>query len=202
MCGWRSLLLLQGRRGRTGIQRANVHPSALCIALLLRSPSSTLQVSTSPQDGVQTGVRTKLPSYAPPYPQSTAINATVDNRMIIGINGDEFPITWGKDGNQYTGAGDNTQPNQLSSPASFFQVTGGPLDLNCTNPPTHGDQPSPACSNIRLQGAARPVVGADVRRSFESLPPVGRGSPQRQVFGGAERGRSAVLGRVVLQLRR
>jgi hypothetical protein len=100
--------------------------------------------------------------------------------MIIGINGDEFPITWGKDGHQYTGAGDNIQPNQLSSPASFFQVSGGPLDLNCTNPPTHGDQPSPACSNIRLQGAARPVVGPDVSKA---CPPWSTGVPNVKSSG-------------------
>lgn len=43
----------------------------------------------------------------------------------FGINGDEFPITWGRDGNQYTGAGDNHQPGGAESPLSFFKVTGG-----------------------------------------------------------------------------
>ena len=49
--------------------------------------------------------------------------------MEIGINGDEFPITWDQDGNQYTGAGDNSQPGESGSPLSFFRVAGGPTDM-------------------------------------------------------------------------
>ena len=40
---------------------------------------------------------------------SDLATATLDPHFEIGINGDEFPITWGADGNQYTGAGDNRQ---------------------------------------------------------------------------------------------
>ena len=72
--------------------------------------------------GVRSGVRAKLPSYSPPYPtSSTIVGATVDPEFLVGINGDEFPITWGK----YTGAGDNAQANGEGSPLSFFKVQVG-----------------------------------------------------------------------------
>ena len=43
------------------------------------------------------------------------------------------------DGNQYTGAGDNSQrylpaPNNSASPLSFFKVVGGPTEMGCTYP--------------------------------------------------------------------
>ena len=104
--------------------------------------------------GVRSGVRAKLPSYTPPYPLSrTIVNASVDQKAIHGIIGDEFPITWGRDGNQYTGAGDNTQATGLGAPLSFFKVSGGPTEMGCDNPPTHHNQPSPNCANITLQGS-------------------------------------------------
>ena len=104
--------------------------------------------------GVRSGVRSKLPSYAPPYPQSsTIVSATVDPTFLVGINGDEFPITWGRDGQQYTGAGDNTQANGGGSPLSFFKVQGGPTEMACASPPARpGYTPSPTCANITLQG--------------------------------------------------
>ena len=83
----------------------------------------------------------------------------LDPHLQIGINGDEFPITWGKDGNQYTGAGDNHQVGKASSPLSFFQVKGGPMEMGCDHPSTHGDQPSPTCKNIQLMGDPVPVKG-------------------------------------------
>jgi hypothetical protein len=80
--------------------------------------------------GVVTGRRAKLPARPPPYPNSTAVKAVVLHpKMEIGINGDEFPITWDQDGNQYTGAGDNSQPGESGSPLSFFRVAGGPTDM-------------------------------------------------------------------------
>lgn len=48
-----------------------------------------------------TGVRAKLPSQDPPFPTSTHVVGTLEKKMYIGINGDEFPITWGADGKQY-----------------------------------------------------------------------------------------------------
>ena len=85
--------------------------------------------------------------------------ATLDPHFEIGINGDEFPITWGADGNQYTGAGDNHQVGEASSPLSFFKVEGGPKSMGCDSPPTHGNQPSPTCANVTLQGDPVPVTG-------------------------------------------
>jgi len=121
--------------------------------------------------GAQTGVRQKLPAVAPPYPRSTKIlNTVVDPHLIIGINGDEFPITWGQDGNQYTGAGDNHQmsPNGTrlpSSPLSFFKVSGGPTQMGCNHPATHHDQPAPSCANISQQGTSVPVQGPAVSKA-------------------------------------
>lgn len=111
--------------------------------------------------GVRSGVRSKLPSFSPPYPPSTTIlSTTVNPKIAIGINGDEFPITWGRDGNQYTGAGDNTQANGLGSPLSFFKVVGGPQEMGCDHPSARkGFSPSPNCTNLTLMGK-EVVVGA------------------------------------------
>ena len=54
----------------------------------------------------------------------------IDLSLIAGINGDEFPITWDKDGNQYTGAGNfqtflkESERNVESAPAilDFFPL--------------------------------------------------------------------------------
>lgn len=81
-----------------------------------------------------TGVRAYLPGQAPPFPASSFITAAVvDAEAVFGADGDEFPITWGQDGMQYTGAGDNTQPSpginaSYASPMSFFRVSGQPTD--------------------------------------------------------------------------
>ena len=77
--------------------------------------------------------------------------------LQVGINGDEFPITWGADGAMYTGAGDNHQAGGAESPLSFFKVKGGPTELGCDDPPTHHDQPAPTCKNVTEQGPAVPV---------------------------------------------
>ena len=42
-----------------------------------------------------------LQAKPPPYPNSTYVKGTLHDKLYIGINGDEFPITWGKDGSQY-----------------------------------------------------------------------------------------------------
>ena len=115
---------------------------------------------------VLTGVRAKLPALPPPYPKSTAVlSTTVDPHLLVGINGDEFPITWGRDGNQYTGAGDNHQPDGSESPLSFFRVVGGPTEMGCNHPSTHHDQPAPKCANITEQGLSVPVQGPDVSKA-------------------------------------
>jgi len=123
-------------------------------------------VANSPSSGVVTGRRAKLPSRPPPYPNSTAVKTVVlHQKMEIGINGDEFPITWDKDGNMYTGAGDNSQPGESGSPLSFFRVEGGPTEMGCTYPPTHGNQPSPNCSHITEMGSHVPVQGPDATKA-------------------------------------
>ena len=145
------------------------------------------KVVKSPADsGVTTGRRAKLPARPPPYPNSTKVLGAVLHPKMesvppisrwpsllsdsvaalrIGINGDEFPITWDEDGNQYTGAGDNSQANETGSPLSFFQVKGGPTEMDCTYPPTHGNQPSPVCKNIHEMGVHVPVQGPDASKA-------------------------------------
>ena len=60
--------------------------------------------------GVQTGRRAMLAAKDPPFPNSTTVPwAEIEAKMYIGVNGDEFPMSWGKDGAQYSGAGDNVQ---------------------------------------------------------------------------------------------
>jgi hypothetical protein len=114
------------------------------------------------------GVRAKLPATAPPYPPSALLSATLEPHFQVGINGDEFPITWGADGDQYTGAGDNHQAGTgaaaAASPLSFFKVHGGPTEMGCDNPPvTPSDhQPAPNCSNVTEQGSPIPVQGPAV----------------------------------------
>lgn len=121
-----------------------------------------------PVKGVQSGIRAKLPSKSPPYRKSSAIlQAALNPEIFIGVNGDEFPITWGRDGNQYTGAGDNHQVDKPASPLSFFKVAGGPKEMNCTHPPTKHNQPSPVCTNITMQGDSIPVKGP----AFEKVCP-------------------------------
>lgn len=110
-------------------------------------------------EGVRSGVRAKLRSYDPPVSNSTSVlSAVLEPKMYVGINGDEFPTTWGRDGNQYTGAGDNHQVGGAESPLSFFKVAGGPKEMGCDHPPTHHDQPAPTCKNITQKGASI-VVG-------------------------------------------
>ncbi len=123
-------------------------------------------VANPPGSGVLTGRRAKLPARPPPYPNSTVVKAVVLHpKMEIGINGDEFPITWDEDGNMYTGAGDNSQPGESGSPLSFFRVQGGPTEMGCSYPPTHGNQPSPNCSHIKEMGAHVPVQGPDATKA-------------------------------------
>jgi hypothetical protein len=106
--------------------------------------------------GVVTGKRGHLAARAPPY-SASALKVVVHTELTIGVNGDEFPMTWGADGAQYTGAGDNHQAGAPESPLSFFRVSGGPTELECDHPPTHHDQPSPTCKHITEQGPAVPV---------------------------------------------
>lgn len=80
-----------------------------------------------------TGVRAWLPPRNPaPFAQSTFIaRAVVNASALYGADGDEFPTTWAGDGNQYSGAGDNTQPSpgvpeHYNSPATLFRVSGPP----------------------------------------------------------------------------
>mmetsp|Transcript_24286 Transcript_24286/g.45446 ORF Transcript_24286/g.45446 Transcript_24286/m.45446 type:complete len:471 (-) Transcript_24286:170-1582(-) len=123
---------------------------------------------------VITGTRTKLSSVSPPYPKSTAIpSAKVGSDYILGVNGDEFPITWAKDGNQYTGAGDNQQPGLPTSPASFFKVEGGPTEMGCvkTSPGSPSKDDEPKCSNVTLQGPPIPVQGDEVLKYCEPWTP-------------------------------
>jgi hypothetical protein len=118
--------------------------------------------------GVTTGVRAKLPALPPPYPDSDLLGATLEPHFLPGINGDEFPITWGADGSQYSGAGDNQQAGGAESPLSFFKITGGPTTLNCTAPhmtPGSHHEPSPVCSNIPQQGAAVAVSGPEASKA-------------------------------------
>ncbi len=107
---------------------------------------------------VTSGVRGKLPARRPAYPNSSIIlSAKIDPKLYIAVQGDEFPITWGADGAQYTGAGDNNQgpPDDTFSQAAFFRVEGGPETLGCTDE----SGPSPHCKNLTLQGAEIPIRG-------------------------------------------
>ena len=141
------------------------HRAAALVHAVARPPDLTLFSLAAPPcaqvAGTTTGIRAKLPAVAPPYPASDLATAELDPHFQIGINGDEFPITWGADGNQYTGAGDNQQIGKESSPLSFFKVEGGPMDMGCDNPPTNHThtQPSPTCVNITMQGDPVPVKG-------------------------------------------
>jgi hypothetical protein len=115
--------------------------------------------------GVQTGRRAMLAAKDPPFPNSTAVLwAHIEPKMYIGVNGDEFPMSWAKDGAQYSGAGDNKQligGKTTESPLSFFKVTGGPTEMGCTveQPGPNQTQPSPICKNISLQGNSIVVKG-------------------------------------------
>ena len=124
-------------------------------------------VKANASSGVVTGKRAHLAAKQPPYPASK-LSATVHKELTV-INGDEFPITWGADGAQYTGAGDNHQAvgNTAESPLSFFRVAGGPTELGCSNPPTHHNQPSPTCKNITEQG---PAVAVKSAASIKACP--------------------------------
>ena len=90
--------------------------------------------------GTVTGVRALLPPAPAPFPLSTYITSAALNRTAwMGVDGDEFPVTWSADGNQYSGAGDNTQPSpgcnkSYNSPASVFRVAGPPPPLNPAYP--------------------------------------------------------------------
>lgn len=127
---------------------------------------------TAASAGLSSGVRGHLPSRDPPG-EPSSWTASLDPEIIIGINGDEFPITWGRDGRQYTGAGDNHQPGEPESPLAFFSVDGQPEDLNCTLEPTHHNQPSPSCQHIQRAGAAVPINGSKARKlcpTWENKP--------------------------------
>ena len=106
--------------------------------------------------GVTTGKRGLLPAKPMPLPASH-ISAVLNKTMVVGINGDEFPISWAEDGKMYTGAGDNRQKDSPSSPLAFFSVQGGPTEMGCDAPPTHHDQPSPTCKNVSLRGDPIPI---------------------------------------------
>jgi len=101
----------------------------------------------------QTGVRAFLPVSDPPFPNSTVIkNCVVHPKQILGVNGDEFPITWAADGNQYTGAGDNHQRSGVATPMSFFKVM---LD------PTNPSYPDKA---FEERGKAIPINGPEAKK--------------------------------------
>jgi len=102
----------------------------------------------------QTGVRSFLPVTDPPFPKSMSIKGCiVHSKQIFGVNGDEFPITWAADGNQYTGAGDNTQKSGVSTPMSFFKVM---LD------PTNPSYPDKA---FKEMGKAIPINGPEAKKA-------------------------------------
>ena len=69
-----------------------------------------------------------LPAIPTPYPASPGLKARVEPLQYDGIDGDEFPTTWAGDDSQYSGAGDNQQPNRQNLPLSAFRITGGPPD--------------------------------------------------------------------------
>ena len=129
--------------------------------------------------GVVSGVRAKLPARAPPYPESSAVRATLNASLYIGVNGDEFPITWGADGHQYSGAGDNHQVGLPASPLSFFRVVGGPTEMGCDHPATHHDQPSPTCKNVTMTGDAVVITS----QSPNKCPSWGSGVPNVKSSG-------------------
>ena len=133
--------------------------------------------------GTTSGVRAKLAAKAPPYPDSTVVKGALETHMLIGINGDEFPITWGKDGAQYTGAGDNNQGNG-SSPLGFFKVNemASPKEMGCKDVPvTPGNQqPYVPCKNISLQGADVPVKNAE---ALKACPAWRKGIPNLKSSG-------------------
>ena len=114
--------------------------------------------------GVVTGVRAKLPSRPPPYPTSTAVAATLNTTMYVGVNGDEFPITWGADGRQYTGAGDNHQKGM--------------------DGPRRAPNGTPARATPRRNATA---VGAQARRS-----PSSAWTPGRRRWGATTRPRTTI----------
>lgn len=112
---------------------------------------------------VRSGTRSHLSSRPPPG-EASSWTAAVDPEFVIGINGDEFPITWGADGAQYTGAGDNHQPGDSESPLAFFKVSGAVEDLGCHKVPTKHNQPSPSCDHIKRVGVAVPINGSKAQR--------------------------------------
>eukprot|EP01048_Picozoa_sp_COSAG05_P014278 COSAG05_NODE_1602_length_4434_cov_2.280277_3_plen_206_part_00 len=81
----------------------------------------------------------------------------MEPKIEIGINGDEFPITWDIDGNQYTGAGDNSQrylppPNSSSSPLSFFKLSVGRSRWGVLTRRREGTNPHPSARMLPSKG--------------------------------------------------
>eukprot|EP01065_Artemidia_motanka_P051688 TRINITY_DN9157_c0_g1_i2.p1 TRINITY_DN9157_c0_g1~~TRINITY_DN9157_c0_g1_i2.p1 ORF type:complete len:274 (+),score=63.33 TRINITY_DN9157_c0_g1_i2:45-824(+) len=136
--------------------------------------------------GVTTGTRGLLPAKPAPVPNSTAIGwATLHDKLYLGINGDEFPITWGKDGAMYTGAGDNHQQGGQESPLSFFRVVGGPTEMGCTDPqpsPRRASRRKPPAALLRTRSRRRPArtsrsrVSASPCRGRAQLEPARSGT--------------------------
>ena len=102
-----SFAFLDGTQGGTTSPGGNCTATGACC--IFKDDVDALVANPTPGKGVRTGVRSKLPARPPPYPASKVAIATVDPHMQVGINGDEFPITWGADGSHLTGAGDNHQ---------------------------------------------------------------------------------------------
>ena len=135
-------------------------PTTPCCAF--KDDASDPLTSGSTWPGITTGKRSMLSAKSPPYPNSSAVpQVAIEPKLYIGVNGDEFPITWGRDGAQYSGAGDNKQiinGKLAESPLSFFKVTGGPTEMGCSveTPGPNHTQPSPVCKNVTMQG--QPIV--------------------------------------------
>ena len=114
-----------------------VHAGATCV-FMDDTPPLTPALGSTDATGIRAWLPPRLP---PPFPISTLISsARVSAAAAFGLDGDEFPITWARDGTMLTGAGDNTQPSpginaSWNSPASFFRVEGGPPQEGATGFP-------------------------------------------------------------------
>eukprot|EP00729_Bicosta_minor_P011341 gene11341-33642_t len=95
--------------------KGDVGPAGKCVigkaCCVFKDDVDALVSAAATAGTATTGVRAKLPSQDPPFPTSTHVVGTLEKKMYIGINGDEFPITWGADGKH---------------------VQGGPTEMNCT----------------------------------------------------------------------
>ena len=158
--------LCEAMGGKEGVPVAGSCAAGRPCCVFKDDASDPLIPAGSAWRGLQTGRRSMLPATDPPYPNSTSVPwASIEPRMYVGVNGDEFPTTWARDGAQYTGAGDNKQATgggtRAESPLSFFKVSGRPTEMGCTveTPSPNNTQPSPICKNITMQGESIVVRG-------------------------------------------